>query len=209
MSRDPLHTVTPNLPVLIDAHSERESDGSATAFPDATRTRISLVRVFRDREAQTEAARFTSQEMRLYRGAALLSRAYEALDERALEQALEDLRPWIPSISGKLKFRTGGDRWAGARWIYSSVLSNAIQSARFVIWYPKDGDNGVLPSAALYCPNKHVAALALLALKRVRVCPKCEAIFIPASEKVDYCTPAHGVAYRTALSRWRKAQEAE
>jgi hypothetical protein len=47
----------------------------------------------------------------------------------------------------------------------------------------------------------------MLLMGSIRVCPKCGTPFIPKSENVDYCTPAHGVAYRTSLSRWRAKQK--
>jgi hypothetical protein len=62
--------------------------------------------------------------------------------------------------------------------------------------YPKDGEAGVLPSAALYCPNRHIAALALLALRRVRICPKCEVIFNSSSRERGLL---HSRSWRGAL----------
>jgi len=61
---------------------------------------------------------------------------------------------------------------------------------------------------ALYCPDWKTAAFVVTFLGRVRVCanPKCNAVFVPSTDKEHYCIPAHGVAYRVARSRWRAKQ---
>lgn len=209
MSRDPLQTVT--FPVLISEVAEK-ADGFCTLFPTPNRTSFANVRVVTEREIKTRLPKiFASKDVSrtnekiLYVGAGQLRRAYEAKDERALEDALRKVSPWVPRILGPGVVRSVADKWEGARLDYSNLMSNTIQYAQLVVWFP--GRKARLGSLGIYCPNWKTAAHVMLLMGSIRVCPKCGAPFIPKSENVDYCTPAHGVAHRTALSRWRAKQK--
>jgi hypothetical protein len=57
-------------------------------------------------------------------------------------------------------------------------------------------------SPGIYCRDWKTAAFVLMCMGSIRVCPKCGNSFVPKTDNQDYCTPAHGVAYRTAKSRW-------
>jgi hypothetical protein len=208
MSRDPLYSVT--LPILVDVEKLEEADGWGTHFPGAHRTRIMAVRVVKPEDIQQRVRKiFPDGEIFLFVGADQLKHAYGAKDERECQEALERVRPWVPRVFGGQKsINYDGDKiWAGARWEYSSLMSNALQHARLVMWWPRKGES--LMSPAVYCPDWKTTAFVMTFMGSVRVCPKCQRVFVPSADNVDYCTPAHGVAYRTARSRWRAQQRAE
>jgi hypothetical protein len=210
MSRYPIHTVT--LPVLIDAESPEVAEGEATDFPGAKRLRFTKVRAITTAEVKRRLLEiFASKEISrinekfLYVGAGLLSQAYDARDEWGLEDALKSVRPWIPRFGfGPETVNPNANKWEGARWGYSSLMSNAVQKARLVAWWPYKPER--LLSPAVYCPDLKTAAFVLMFMGGVRVCPKCRVSFIPSRDNQGYCKPTHGVAYRTARSRWRAKQ---
>jgi hypothetical protein len=212
MSRDPLQTVT--LPVLIDAKRLEDADGWATCFPPTRSYSYRAVRVAEKWEVKKRLpdifpskARSQLNEKLLYVGAGLLKRAHDAKDELGLQPAVENVLPWVPVLEGHPpKFRAPGEaKWAGVRVIYSSLMSNVLQDARLVMWC-SDKEGRFLPG--VYCPDWKTAAFVTMVMEHIRVCPKCHQPFIPKADNVDYCTPAHGVAYRTARSRTkRRAQK--
>ncbi|MBZ5667548.1 MAG: hypothetical protein LAO30_23495 [Acidobacteriia bacterium] len=104
--------------------------------------------------------------------------------------------------------RTGVNRRYSGFVNYSRLIANMFERARLVMLF-SEKDGRFLP--ALYCPDWKTAAFVVTFTGRVRVCanPKCNAPFIPSTDKEHYCTPAHGVAYRVARSRWRAKQAAE
>jgi len=215
MSRYPLQTVTHPvaLPVLVAEEAEK-ADGCCTAFPRPNRTSFVNVRVVTEAEIKRRLPKIFSSkvvsrtnEMILYVGAGQLMRAYEARDARALEDALKNVQPWVPRIPGEESVNADADKWEGARWDYSSLMSNAIQDARLVTWWP--GNKAPLVSPGIYCPDWKTAAYVMLLMGTIRVCPKCGNPFVPKTDNQDYCTPAHGVAYRTARSRGRKKRANE
>jgi hypothetical protein len=206
MSRDTLYTVT--LPVLVDALPE-EAEGWGTHFPGAHRTTTMAVRVIKPEEIQKRVREiFSDKEIFLFAGASQLEHAYGARDERELQESLRKVYPWVPRIMGSREVSNPkADKWAGARWDYSSLMTNALQNARLIMWFPYRGDR--LSSPAVYCPEWRTAAFVMTFMGSIRVCPKCNNPFVPSADNVNYCTPAHGVAYRTARSRWKAKQRAE
>lgn len=207
MSRDPLQTVT--LPVLVDAETPEDADGWGTCFPAPNRTKIMAVRLVKPEDIQQRVHKiFPDREILLFIGAIQLKRAYGAKDERELQEAVEKVHPWVPRIIGsRVSNNPSADKWAGARWDYSSLMSNALQNARLVMWWREKGESLISP--AVYCPDWRTAAFVMTFMGSIRVCPKCKRVFVPSADNVDYCTPAHGGAYRTSRSRWRAKQQAE
>lgn len=204
MSRYSLQTVT--LPILVDAESVQQSDGWGTCFPSPGRTKRMAVRVVKAKDIRQRVRKiFPDREIFMFAGVNQIDHAYGVKDERELQDALEKVLPWVPRIGGSIV--SYADKWARARWDYPSVMSNALQNARLVMWCPYKGER--LLSPAVYCPNWKTAAFVMTFMGSIRVCPKCERVFVPTADNVDYCTPAHGVAYRTARSRWRAKQRAE
>jgi hypothetical protein len=118
--------------------------------------------------------------------------------------AIEQSRPLLPKpMFGKVTEDWTGEKiWAGAQWHYSEAMSHAIRNARWVAWWPFGGEH--VASPGVYCPNTSTAAAMALFIQGVRVCPQCGVPFVPKQDNVDYCKPAHGVAYRTARSREKK-----
>jgi hypothetical protein len=207
-----LHTVT--LPILVDALGEKAGiDGWATCFPSANHIKEMAVRKVEPREVLERRRQiFTPEEFSLYVGAQQVKQAYDRADEFQFNEGFERVRSELstPNIPGvQVHWRMPGltsekDR-AGVRWIYSSFMSKALQDARLVLWC-SDKERRFLPG--VYCPNWKTAAFVHLVMRHIIVCPKCKKPFIPGANNPDYCTPAHGVAYRTARSRWRAKQRA-
>jgi hypothetical protein len=207
MSRGPLHSIT--LPILVAADTRETADGESTCFPPG-HTSFTAFRIVNPSEVVRRGGQIGKEE-RLYRGILQLARAYEGKDERAIPVAIEQVRPWNPSnriqVGTIREDWTGNKKWEGARWVYSSVMTNALQTARLVTWWPYKGDR--ISAPAVYCPDWKTAAFVAASMGCVRICPKCKKLFVPPTDNVAYCTPAHGVAYRTALSRWRKKARQE
>ena len=144
---------------------------------------------------------------RALRGLGLLRRAYERRDAWKLRNAVEQARPLLPKPQfGKMTEDWTGEKiWPGAQWLYSEAMSHAIKNARWVAWWPFSGEHEATPG--VYCPEMSTAVATALFIKSVRVCPHCGVPFVSKQDNVDYCKPAHGVAYRTARSREKKRAE--
>lgn len=218
MKRNTVQTVT--LPVLILANSVKEADGWGTFLEGAELDKSGFVRVVKDEDVKMWLRTdFTQRDRALFIGASRLKRAYDSGDDYAVSQAQGILQPYvqdlapIDDIALDLKTREGkrmsiriGRKWNATRWNFSGLLRNVLDSARLVMWF-SEKDSRFLP--ALFCPDRKTAAFAFQFIGRIRVCPKCDAPFIPSAGNVDYCCPAHREAYRVARSRWRAKQKLE
>jgi hypothetical protein len=201
MSRDPLHTVT--LPIVVSARDLEKADGWLASF-GANSFRTSAVKAIDPDEVVTRYRKILSGEARsVFEGLLALRTAYESRDKRALLEAIDKTRPWFPVIPGTTVVEdwTGDKIWGGARWHYTTVMNRALKEAELVMWWRETDDAIVRPG--VHCPNWETAVFAAAFAGTVRVCPKCKAVFAPKTENQDYCTAAHGVAYRTARSRER------
>jgi hypothetical protein len=208
MSREPLQTVT--LPLLVDADTPDSTElgcakGECAVFTSHGHTRLQKVRVIGSEALVQWVGRDTRSGLaRALRGLGLLQHAYATRNATALRAAIAQSRPLLPKPQfGKVTEDWTGDKiWGGAQWFYSEAMSHAIKNARWVAWWPFSGEQEALPG--VYCPDMSTAVAMALFIQDVRVCPKCGVPFVPKQENVDYCKPAHGVAYRTARSRERK-----
>ncbi len=205
MSRDPVQTVT--LAVLVEA--EDRIDGCVALFPSANRTSFTNVQVVTraDIWKRLEKWKRSKPEIRrLCGGISAMRSAYDVRDETAFGRALENVWKWVPHFgSTTIKPLNTEEAWRGTNWIYSSLMANLLQSSRLHLLYTGKGQQPLRPS--LYCPDWETAAFAFIGTGLIRECPKCHEIFIPKGENQDYCTPAHGVAYRTARSRQRAKEK--
>jgi hypothetical protein len=210
MSRYSLHTVT--LPILIKAEKGDKTDGLGTLLPAPDQVSFTDLHVVTSGDVWKRLDKWKRSQPNLRRlcgGISLMRRAYEARDEVKLRQALESVWKFVPtimpgSVITKEPLKTE-QNWRWVNWIYSRLMSNLLQSSRFIFLYTvKDENQALMPG--LYCPDWQTAAFAFFGADLIRECPKCHEMFIPKSEKTYYCKPAHGVAYRTARSRWRKKQ---
>ena len=212
-NHEPLHTVT--LPILVSASAARprdEPDGWVTLFPSADPKRYvvshSAVRLVTADDIQK---RLTPREKVLAEGALRLRQIYAKRDElflemssREIEKSFEQVRACVPMFErGPVNLR---GNWPSVRWVYSSLMCNLIQDARLVMWC-SDKEQRFLPG--VYCSDWVTAAFVLVFMDGIRVCPQCGISFIPETDNQDYCEPRHGVAYRTARSRWRAKQRAK
>jgi hypothetical protein len=210
MSRDPLHTVT--LPVLVKAETLAEIDGWATLLPYPNRIETAALRIVTQADIWKRLEKWKksgSEIILLCGGLMQMQRAYEARDEAAFRQALENVWKWVPHFGTRTFKALNNERaWKGTNWIYSSLMANLLQSSRFIFLYQEKDDHQRL-SPSLYCPTWETAAFAFIGTGLIRMCPKCGDLFIPKTKNQGYCKPAHGVAYRTSRSRWRAKQRAE
>jgi hypothetical protein len=209
MSRYPLHTVT--LPILVKAETQEEIDGWGTLLPSPGRVESSSLRIVKQEDIweRLENRKTSQPDVILLCGGLLqMRRAYEARDEVAFRRALESVWKWVPHFGPmKIKPLNNEQSWKRTNWIYSSLMANLLQSSRLIFLYTEKSEyQRLIPG--LYCPNWEVAVFAFIGLGLIRVCPKCREIFIPKTDNQDYCKPAHGVAYRTARSRWKAKQRA-
>jgi hypothetical protein len=90
------------------------------------------------------------------------------------------------------------------KWLLSQLVSNALDSARLVLWW-----SGKRFQPAIYCPNPKTAIYTFLLMKIAAgqgwgVCPYCGQFFIQKRSDQSYCTIAHREAHR--VSRWRAGQ---
>jgi uncharacterized C2H2 Zn-finger protein len=151
---------------------------------------------------------FRSKELPLVVGVEELRRAINKKDESGFWQAYEKVRPWqrnrnMPGVT--TTYKAIDNDWAAAQSLYADLMSELTQNARLILWQPEKGQ--LRP--ALYCPDLKTAKFVLLLMGRIRVCPRCKEIFRPKKENVVFCRPAHGVAWRTAVSRARARQRLE
>jgi hypothetical protein len=118
-------------------------------------------------------------------------------------QSLQQFTPRVPGLKISEDF-TGEDVWPGVRWKYSAMLTAELRGVQLVMWWPLGKKRLIVP--AIYCPDMRTAVFCSLYKDVIRLCPRCKMPFVPDGTTTDYCTPAHGVAYRTARSRWNAKQ---
>jgi hypothetical protein len=196
MSRSPLHTVT--FPILIGSGREEPHGWLPTRGGG-----FAAVCEVREKDLGAQTSSFLgAKSFELYRGLDLLKRAFDGKDEWELSNAVRMLRPHYPQLHPgftKIEDWSGDNKWEMARYLYSEHMTWAVSRSRLVVWFPNQAAG--LLSPAIYCPNLKTAAFVALFRGGMRVCPKCGTLYVPDKATRDYCTPAHGVAYRTARSR--------
>lgn len=208
MLRDPSQTVT--IPLLVDAKTPESADGGCVVFTRGGGIKFTNVRVLSPEVLKRQLWRDRSNDLAsALRGVSRLRRAYMEKDMRALTIALEQVVPLIPIIPGtKLDMDWSELKmWDTARGLFVEVMSHAVKNVRWVTWSPASGEHN--PAPAAYCPDMSTALAMAVFLDSVRVCPHCGRPFTPKQDNVDYCSPAHGAAYRTARSREKKRREDE
>jgi hypothetical protein len=222
MIRDSVQTVT--FPVLTVAESIEKSDGWGTFlgpeyFNEADDASMLIHVVTMEDVKKWLRTGFDSKDSALFVGSSQLKRAYDLHDEFNLHRAYEKLRPHVPNLMSpdnfELSYRQRDGRigsvsivkkWSTTRWNYSQIMTGMFEGVRLVMWYSQEG-NRFIP--ALFCPDRKSAAFTMTFTGRIRLCPKCDAPFIPAAGNVDYCCIAHREAHRVARSRWRAKQKAD
>lgn len=217
MATRPLPTISP-LPVLIKSTDAYPLDGAGTLFTTKG-TEVTGLHVVTREEAFSHLDKWKRPHPELWRlvgGVATLQRAQREKDWMLFQSALDLVQLWVPHFGGDAEIRhiRGSNNWKEAGWTYSGLMSNLLQTARFIIWYsPKD--NRLRPG--LFCPDWKVATYAVVGMNHIRICkkPGCGAPFIPSpkapkdgSKNVQaYCSPEHGNAERVA--RWKKLHPAD
>lgn len=198
-------TISP-LPILIDARSPEDADGEATLFPRPGHVAMTKVQVVGPGQIKARARKVFSlkdPETPFYEGLKAMRAAFENSDISAFQQAWEKARPGFPFPGGSgVRVRN----WEAARWLYSTLMSNAVQSVRHVIWFPFDaetwsavGEEGDrLAAPALYCPSEKTAVLFMLFMDYLRVClhSRCRKLYVPKTTTQKCCCPNHSNSLR-------------
>jgi hypothetical protein len=180
-------------------------DGAGTLFPQKD-TEISGLHVVSKKEAFSRLDKWKKshpERRQLVSGAALMQNALREKDWPRFQNALDLVQQWVPHFAGDAEIRhiRGSNSWKKAVWAYSGLMSNLLQTARFIIWYsPKD--NRLRPG--LFCPDWEVAVYAVVGMDYIRICkkPGCGEPFIPVPNQ-ECCTQAHANALRVAV--WKIA----
>jgi hypothetical protein len=209
MSRTPLQTVT--LPILTEARDANRAEGYLASFGGGRSGWFAVNAINPQDIVNSYEHLLSRQSLDVFRGLLALRRGYEGRRRAAVAEAFEHLRPYRPKLPPGVTETldlTGEKIWDGARWEYSEFMSRAMNKARLVTWFPASGARVLSPG--VYCPDTKTAVFAAAFSDAVRVCPKCKALFTPSSNFPNqaYCTPAHGGAHRTQLSRDRKRARA-
>jgi hypothetical protein len=212
MSRDPIHPVT--LAVIVDA-----SEFFYRPRPTTPPAPDGWVQTFYGRNEKSSAVRtvspayvqkwltkiFSKSEFSLYTAVDKIRCAYEREDALEFQRWYEEISPWLVGTKLRPKTPSSDPRWKyQVRATYAALMNKALMHARIVMWL-SDAEQQFVPG--IYCPDWKTAAFASLFNGGLRVCPKCGAPFTPKKSNQVCCTAAHGVAYRTARSRWRKKQK--
>jgi hypothetical protein len=221
-----LHTVT-SIPVVIPCEEGRTPDGLMNF--DAANI-LNKVRIVRTGELNINnlARGFKSEERHFLLDVLQLRAASNNDDRLALEGPCERLWPFItgqanwpssktvkqihpefhlawPNAEIAKSFAKGvaGDR----RWItvfLPQLVTSALRDVRLVLWWYRKVKKF---TAAIFCPDLNTALFFKGLLGEIRICPKCETLFVPSNLNTDYCSPAHREAHRVA--RWRALKEAQ
>jgi hypothetical protein len=194
----PLPTVT--FPVLI-ATTRDEAEGWCSNGSGFFAVRAPTLR-----DLYAAKSTLKPEDVAFLDGITALRRAYSTHEGAALESAVQQLQPFRPQLPGlRVEDWSGPNKWESARWLYSELLTTALRKAQLVLWWPEGRARLIVP--AVFCPDLRTASVCAVFRDALSVCPKCKLPFIPSKPGMRYCTPAHGVAHRTAKSRKKKARE--
>jgi hypothetical protein len=211
MRRNKYQTVT-SLPILVPDGSG-EINEIVNFYPRDEEGSIPI-HIVRDRDIRDRLRKIIDpSEIDLFLGIIELKQAHDAKDEQALERAYHRVYPWLQNVC-----RTRNANEAAAerklhaaafarapeqiQWDFSQLVTSALGDARLVMWFSWK-EQRFLP--AVYCPTWRTAAFVKTFLGRVRSCPQCGKLFVPANNNVFYCKAAHRDAYRVA--RWRSRKK--
>lgn len=204
MTMRPLPAITA-LPVLIKSSDRASLDGSGTLFTPQN-TEYCGLHVVSKTEAFLHLDKWKRSHPELWRlisGVALMQRAQKERDWALFQEALDRVWQKVPHIfSAEIPHIRSSKAWKQAIYAYSGLMSNLLQTSRFVIWYSTI-DNRIRPG--LFCPDWEVAAYAMVGMEHLRICkkPGCGEPFIPGPKTQECCTQAHANALRVAL--WKVA----
>lgn len=183
----PLH-----LPILVEAEDEEKVDGYL-----ASSSKHTAVHRVTPGEIAKEIERLQGEDKKLWSAVESLRTAYRRMHPPEIEEATETLQGRIfwGTTRNQPREGTRGTAWAD----YSGLVNDALEAARFKTWWHPDAEHLLNP--ALFCPDWKTAAFAMLFSGRVRLCPHCNAPFVPKSAKDEFCDKKHAAAYRTQQSR--------
>ena len=199
MTNNPLPPVTA-FPVLIKSDRNRSLDGAGVLFPP-DKTEYTGLHVVSRKEAAIHLKRGSEAE-HVCTALMSLRRKMKERDWPGFREELKQVWKWTPHIfeSEIDSIRDGKE----AGFAYSSLMSNLLHKATFIIWYATKGEDSMRPG--LYCPNWEVAAYAVVGMDGIRKCakPGCAELFLPKNPQQSHCTQAHANADRVARCKARK-----
>jgi len=151
------------------------------------------------------------KEHGLFIGLSHLKAGCDGADEYTLMLGYDKLRPLVKDLAppDQIKFDVslkdgrripssgGSQKWSGTHWHYSGLLTEMLRKSRLVTWY-SEKHGQFLP--ALFCLDKKTAIFAMRLVGPIRVCPHCEALFVPDALNRLTCKE-HAGAYRVRRFR--------
>ena len=215
MKRDIVQAVT--IPILIDADTKEATDRK-TFWPISeteAETKESLfVREFTKQDADEWIRSCSPKDFAIFLGLSHIKLGFDTEDEYTLMLGYEKLRPFVKGLIlpedrkielAKSRISIGGGtgyKWWATIFNYSGLLTKMLEKTRLVMWYSLETYNKFLP--AIHCPDKKTAVFAMRLVGPLRVCPKCDAPFVPAASNVVFCCIQHREAYRVDRFRWNE-----
>jgi hypothetical protein len=203
----PLPAITP-ISVLIRSSDKAPLQGIGTLFPNAKDSETTGLHVVSKKEAFArldEWKQSQPERWRLVGGVALMQRAQREREWKLFQKALDSVQKWVPHIfSAEIEHFRDSRSWKKAGWVYSALMSNLLQTSRFIIWCsPKD----LQPRPGLFCNQSEVAVYAVVGMDCIRICkkPGCGKAFIPGPNTQEHCPGgACANADRVARSKAKK-----
>ena len=220
MKRDSVQTVT--LPILVESEGwgkTNNMDDWGTFFPADWKGSMGVHVVTEADVKLWLRSELSPKEHNLFVGLNYLKFGIDERDEYTLMRGYDKLRPIVKDLAPPedtkrvdLKTKDGTEisflpverKWTATVWNYSGLFTEALKNTRFVMW-GSETYNRFLP--ALFCRDKKTAVFAMRLAGSLRVCPKCDAPFVPSAGNVDYCCIEHREAYRIARFRWNKKKK--
>ena len=201
-----LPTITP-ISVLVRSSDNLPLQGVGTVFPNAKDTEITGLHVVSKKEAFTHLDKWKQshpEQWQLVCGVAAMQRAQRERKWTLFQSALDLVQEWVPQIGAEITYFRDSGSWKKAGWVYSALMSNLLQTSRFIIWCsPKD----LQPHPGLFCDQLEVAVYAVVGMDCIRICKKagCGKAFIPGPSIQEYCPGgACANADRVARSKAKK-----
>jgi hypothetical protein len=212
MVNKPLPTITP-ISVLIRSNDQLPLQGVGTVFPNARDTERTGLHAVSNKEAFAHLDKWKQSQPERWRLVCAIASMQQALRKREwglFQTALDLSTKWVPHIfSSEITYYRGSRNWENAGQVYSGLMCNLLQAARFIVWYSLKGNR---PQPGLFCPDWEIAVYAMAGMDCIRICkkPGCGKAFIPGPDSQEHCPGgACANAERVARSKAKKkAREA-
>lgn len=212
VQRVTLQPVT-EVPLIVPCKDGEPHDGHANFNHNEIAMKI---RIVKDDELKDLKKALSPSEANFLADCLALKHAYNAKDPVALERPYNRLWPHlvsgIPGLDDSAavltKIFSSTPNWVPV--CLPQLVSNKLCDVRLVLWwfgFDKEEmfERGKF-TPAFFCPDLKTALFFKGLLGQIRICPRCEKVFVPRKGNIDYCSPAHRDAHRVA--RWRAQKQA-